>query len=391
MNRRFFVSGLACIPLAPSWSLAESAKFRVGIIGHTGRGNYGHGLDRVWASLPETEVVAVADADAVGLDAAKQHLQISLGFADYRAMLAETKPEIVAIGPRHVDQHRDMLMACINSGVKGIYIEKPFCRDLVEADEIIAAAQTKGSKIAVAHRNRYHPVMPVIRQLIADGVIGRVLEYRARGKEDARGGSLDLWVLGGHLFNLIHYFAGAPLRCSASVMVGGKAATAADIKPGDEGIGPLAGNEVHARFEMSNGLPAFFDSVQGAGVKAAGFGIQIIGTGGIIDLRTDAEPTAHLLQGSPFNPQLGPRAWVPITSGGIDKPEPLVNIKDVMSHVIPIRDLIAAIKSDSQPLCSAADARITLEMVMGVFESHGQQGQLVALPLKDRTNPLTRW
>ena len=40
-----------------------SATYRVGVIGHTGRGNYGHGLDVVRNSLPGCEIVAVADAD----------------------------------------------------------------------------------------------------------------------------------------------------------------------------------------------------------------------------------------------------------------------------------------------------------------------------------------
>ena len=34
----------------------------MGVIGHTGRGNYGHGLDTVWQKLPDTEIEAVADA-----------------------------------------------------------------------------------------------------------------------------------------------------------------------------------------------------------------------------------------------------------------------------------------------------------------------------------------
>ena len=37
------------------------AKFRVGIIGHTGRGNYGHSHDLVWAQFKDRcDVVAVA-------------------------------------------------------------------------------------------------------------------------------------------------------------------------------------------------------------------------------------------------------------------------------------------------------------------------------------------
>jgi predicted dehydrogenase len=171
----------------------------------------------------------------------------------------------------------------------------------------------------------------------------------------------------------------------------GQPITKADIAEGDEGVGPLAGNEVHARFEMQNALPAFFDSVQNSGSKTAGFGIQIIGTEGIIDLRTDVEPTAHLLAGSPFGPNDKARTWVPITTGGVGKAEPIKDIRLLTAgHVGPGRDLIAAIKENRAPLCSAEDAREILEMVMGVFESHRQNGQRVALPLKERGNPLAK-
>ncbi len=361
------------------------------VIGHTGRGNYGHGIDTCWLDHPGLEIVAVADADAKGLAEAKKRLRTSAGFADYREMLAEARPEFAGIGPRHIDQHRDMVMACIEAGVKGMYLEKPFCRTLAEADEIVAACERHGARLALAHRNRYHPVMLVVKAMMQEGRIGRVLELRCRGKEDARGGSLDLWVLGAHLMNLAHFFAGAPLSCSAAVLQNGKPVTKADVKEGDEGAGPLAGNEAHARFETAGGAPVFFDSVQNAGVKAAGFGIQIIGTEGIIDLRMDQEPVAHLLAGSPFRPVAEARAWMPITSAGPGKPEPLADIQALIAgHGLPVRDLVAAVDEGREPLCGAKDGRVILEMIMGVFESHRQGGARVALPLAERDNPLAR-
>ena len=44
-----------------------ATKYRVGVIGSTGRGNYGHGLDTVWREFSNTEVTAVADDNADGL------------------------------------------------------------------------------------------------------------------------------------------------------------------------------------------------------------------------------------------------------------------------------------------------------------------------------------
>lgn len=392
MNRRSFLTTSLASSLAVSPVFAANdPKTRVGVIGHTGRGNFGHGLDTMWLDMPETQIVGVADADAKGLGAAVKKLKLDKGYADYRQMLAETKPEIVAIGPRHIDQHHEMAMAAIEAGVRGIYMEKPFVPTLAQADEIIAACEKHGTKVALAHRNRYHPALPLVKKMIADGLIGHPLEYRTRGKEDARGGSLDLWVLGSHLLNLVHYFAGEPKSCSATALQEGRLVTKEDVKEGSEGIGPLAGNEVHARFEMADGLPAFFDSVQNAGSKTAGFGVQIIGTEGIIDMRIDVEPLVHLLPGSPFGPNDKPRTWIPITTAGLGKPEPIADIrKRVGGHVGAGRDLIAAVKENREPLCSAKDARVALEMITGVFESHRLQGQRVGLPLKDRGQPLTK-
>lgn len=368
---------------------SPSGKIRVAVVGHTGRGNYGHGLDTMWLKLPEVEIVAVADADAKGLEAAKTKLSVTRGFADYQQMLKEMKPEIVAVGPRHLDQHCDMVLACVAAGVRGIYMEKPFCRSLVEADEIVAACEKSGTKLALAHRNRQHPVMPVVAKLIQEGLIGRILEMRGRGKEDARGGSLDLWVLGSHIVNMACYFGGDPVACTATVWQDGKLVTQADVADGAEGIGPLAGNEVHARFELAKGMPLFFDSIQNAGVRESGFGLQIIGTQGIIDFRADAEPLAHLLPGSPFHPTPEPRAWIPITTGGVGKLEPIKDLgRQLSSHEIAGRDLIAAIQENRAPLCDEKQGRQTIEMINAVFESHRLGSQRVTFPLNTRVNPL---
>jgi predicted dehydrogenase len=232
--------------------------------------------------------------------------------------------------------------------------------------------------------------MPVVAKLIEEGLIGRVLEMRGRGKEDARGGSLDLWVLGSHVLNMGCYFGGDPVSCSAEVKQDGHLVTKANVKEGDEGIGALAGNEVHARYDLSKGMPLFFDSIQNAGVKEAAFGLQIIGTKGIIDLRADKEPLAHLLPGNPFQPVSAPRLWTHITTAGVGMPEPNKKLGVMLSsHEIAGRDLIDAIAQKRAPLCDAAQGHQTIEMISAVFESHRLGGQRVSFPLKTRVNPLT--
>lgn len=291
MDRRRFSlcsMGLAAAAATRARAAAEPADFKVAIIGHTGRGDYGHGLDTVWQRLPNTTIVAVADADQTGLAkaTAKLKLAAAAGFRDYRQMLQKARPEIVAVCPRHVDQHHDMILAAIDAGAKGIYVEKPFVRTPAEADDVLAACEQHNAVVAVAHRNRYHPVMKVIDDVVKAGRIGRVLEIRARGKGDRRGGGEDLWVLGSHVLNMIHFLAGKPRSCSATLLQDGRRVTKDDIREGAEGLGPLAGNELHARYLMENGVTAFFDSIANDGTKNHGFGLQLIGSEGVIATRT---------------------------------------------------------------------------------------------------------
>lgn len=366
-------------------------KWRIGVIGHTGAGDFGHGLDTMWLTVPGAEIVGVADADAAGLEKAVAKLGGVRGFSDYREMLAQTKPDIVSIGTRHVTEHRDMALAAIDAGVKGIYMEKPFCRDLKEADEIVAAAKARNVKISLAHRNRFHPALPVAKKLIEDGKIGRVLEIRGRGKEDARGGVQDLWVLGSHVFNLGIAFAGEPVACSAVLMKDGKPAVKADVSEGKEGIGRVAGNELHARFEMTSGTPFYFDSIANAGTKEANFGLQVIGTKGIIDVRVDQEPLVHLCEGNPFAPS-GKREWVPVTTGGAGVAEPVAGLgRQMASHLVPALDLISAIQENREPMCSAVDGRWTIAMIFAVLESHRQDGKRVGMEAVPQENPLSGW
>jgi len=59
------------------------APYRAAVIGRTGRGDYGHGLDVAMASQPKLTLVAVADEDPKGLAAAARRLKVDKTYADY--------------------------------------------------------------------------------------------------------------------------------------------------------------------------------------------------------------------------------------------------------------------------------------------------------------------
>jgi len=368
--------------------VAPMAKYKVAIIGSTGRGDYGHGLDAIWKTMDPCEVVAVADQDAVGRMNAVSRTGAARGYADYREMLEKEKPNIVAVCPRWIDQHRDMVLACAEHGCH-MYMEKPFCRTLGEADEMIRACEMRHLKLAVAHISRWSPQLDVIRKLIEAGEIGEVLEIRARGKEDARGGAEDLWVLGTHVLDLMRAFAGEPESCYASLYHDGRRVAAEHVKPGNEGVGPLAGNRVDAMYRFQNGVTGYFSSKKGAGGSPNRFGLRILGSKGMLDL-TSGYANPGFLMNDPTWGGSGPKKpWRVITSAGVDQPETITATGYEGGNPAAARDLIAAIEEDRQPKCSMHEARGTVEMVLAIFESH-RLGGPVQMPLECADNPLSR-
>ena len=97
--------------------------YRVGIIGATGKGNYGHGVDEAFTKLPNVEIIAVADQDEAGRAKATTRTGATKAYADYRQMLASEDLDLVAICPRWIDQHRDMILAAAEAGCH-VYMEK---------------------------------------------------------------------------------------------------------------------------------------------------------------------------------------------------------------------------------------------------------------------------
>jgi predicted dehydrogenase len=367
--------------------------YRVAIIGRTGRGNYGHGLDVVWLQIPNAQIAAVADEHEQGRLAAQKRLRAQNAYADYRDMLKKERPQIVSVADRYLDQHKDMVIACAEAGAS-IFLEKPMCRNLVEADEMVAACEKHHVKLAIAHQTRYSPRLQRVKEMIAAGQLGEILELRGRGKEDPRVGGQDLMVLGTHVMDLMRFTAGDPRWCFARVGVLGKERVApvikADVREGAEGIGPIAGDHISAQFGFDKGAIGFFASQKSTRRQGEQdrFGLTIHGSRGIIQLTTGSLPAAYFLPDPSWFPGRSRAAWQEITSAGVGKPETLKDGGLGQGNVWIAQDLIEAIERDRQPKGSIYDARAALEMILAVYESQRVRAA-VELPLRNRRHPLT--
>lgn len=386
---RSIAGGLAGVTAASRLRAAgANERIRAAVIGRTGRGDYGHGLDKVWLRVPGVELVGVADDDPQGLAAAATRLRVDRAFADYREMLDKERPHVVSIAQRWIDKHHEMAMACAERGIH-MYMEKPFVRTLAEADELIAACEKSGARLALACQSHYSPRVAMARQVIKDGKIGQVLEYRARGKEDHRGGSEDLWVLGTHVLDLVRLFGGHPTSCFATLTEQGSPVDGSHIREGGEGLGPLAGDDVQASYRMPDGATAFFASRRNAGKGEDRFGVQIFGSEGVLEVMWGYMGSVKFLPDPKWSSGRSGTVWRDVSSLGISQPEPIMKGGSGEGNYAAVLDLLVAARNGKQPRCDMYEARGTLELIHAAFESHRQRGP-VTLPLSNRSHPLDR-
>jgi predicted dehydrogenase len=361
-------------------------KYRVAVIGRTGKGNYGHGLSTVWLKCDKAEIVAVADENEAGRAEEAKKLKAKNTYADYRQMLEKEKPQIVAVADRWPDCHRDMVLACAEHGAS-IFLEKPVAQTLQQADEMVAACEKHHVKCAVAHQTAYSPRVKVVKQLIAEGKIGEVMELRGHGKEDRRGGGEDMMVLGTHTFDLMRHLAGDAKWCSARVQHAGRKAVSGDVRKAGEDLGPIMGDHITASYGFGGiAVGTYFTHVAKAGANTR-YWLEIRGTKGVIHIGFGILPPAYLCEDSSGMFGKSKAAWHEISSAGVGKPEPATSKDLDNGNILIVNDLIEAIEKDRAPLDSIHDGRAALEMILAVYESHRLE-RVVELPLKNRKHPL---
>ncbi len=362
--------------------------YRVAVIGHTGRGNYGHGIDTVWHAFEQMDVVAVSDPDENGRAGALKRTRAKRGFADYREMLRTEKPDLVGIGPRWMDQRVAMVTAAAEAGAH-IYMEKPFALTLADADRMVDVVRKNKVKVQIAHQMRTSPYALRAKAMIEAGEIGAIQEARVRGKEDKRAGGEDMMVLGSHLFDMLRFFLGDPKWTVAHVTSEGREIGAGDVKQATEPIGPIAGNQISAMMAFDGGVHGFFASKAADQTDALRFGTWIYGTKGVLFLPNGIYPGGGLSL-------LRSAAWLPdrkVQWEQISAQPDLANqgiaIRDgrEMANALMVADLVRAIERDAKPCCNEEDGRWTIEMVHSVYQAQKSGGR-VSFPLRARTHPL---
>ena len=352
--------------------------YRAAAIGHTGAGNFGHGLHTPYKDIENVEFIAVSDPNEEGREKAAAEAGASRSYADYRDMLEKEDLDIVSVCPRWTSDHVAMVTACLEAGCS-VYSEKPMTSTLADGDIIVETAKAQGLKVAVAHQAVYLPATHAIKEMLDGGKIGTIQAIHASGKQDHRGGGEDMIVLGTHTFNMMRFFVGDVAWMQSHVTTNGKEVTyGGDHKP-TEPVGPVAGDCINSYFAFKSGVSGFFESRRDQ-AGSGRYGMEIVGSDGIFSLRGDVANRLMVYSYPVLLPSNPDQEWEAID---------LDQTPFSQGNELAIRDLIDAIENDRKPISAAEDAVAALEMILGAYESQLSGGR-VPFPIANREHPLSR-
>ncbi|MBM3345011.1 MAG: Gfo/Idh/MocA family oxidoreductase [Betaproteobacteria bacterium] len=257
---------------------------RVGLIGAT--------VTRGWAmaahipalkGLAGFELAAIATSRRETADAAAKAYGVPLAFDDYHEMVNHPDLDIITVSVK-VPMHFDMVTAALNAG-KHVYCEWPLGRDSVQAERMAALARKKGLRCIVGLQSRGSPVVNRVKDLVADGYVGRVLGTTMVTTAPTWGGTTDaasaylynysngatlLSIPGGHSLDALCYCLGEFSQISATVKTQRKEAL---ISTTGKRVGMTAPDQValsgvlkggavvsfHARGGMTRGTPFLWE------------------------------------------------------------------------------------------------------------------------------------
>lgn len=328
------------------------------------------------AKRNDLEIVALCDVVEENIEDKITKFELPLSvhrYVDYKKMLQEEKPELVAIATES-GKHASIALDCIEAGCN-LIIEKPIALSLADADRIIAKADEKGVKVCACHQNRFNKSIQKIREAVDKKRFGKMFygtahirwnrsyEYYSRAKWrgtwEQDGGALmnqcihniDLlrWMMGDEIVEVI----GMTDRLNHGYIEAEDLGIAI-VKFANGGYGIIEGTTDIYPKNLEETLYLFGEK---GTVKAGGTSVNIIEEWRFSDLLDDPEEIKAQYHENPPN----------VYGYG---------------HTPLYADVIEAIEQDHQPYVDARAGRRALELVLAIYKS-AASGMSVKLPLKE--------
>lgn len=322
-------------------------KHRVAIIGC---GRMGQNYAEAYTTYPDTEIVAIVDANAQRRDILGTRFGIAALYPDVETLLRDIVPD-VAVVVTPTKYMKDAVIACAEAGVKCISTEKPIAASLQDADMMVETCDKRGVVFAGGNLQRAMNEVQEAASRLHNGEFGEIrgASVHGFGGEISGGGCQHISVL--------RLFTNAEVE---EIVAWGGPPEALKAET-DEGL------IINGHFRLTSGLEV---SVFGSSTGCRG-----------VDVWTDTS-----LVRWDWNPPEIFKGYD--THGNRVRMDPNYNPYSwsEFSYLTgSIRSFLAAIEGNGHPWITGADLRQALEVAIAAKLSATRGNVPIKLPLENRS------
>ena len=149
---------------------AQSRRTATAAVAVVGCGYWGRNLVRNFAEIDALVAINDTDTDTATRMAGENRVA-QRNFAE---LLADADIHGIVVAAPAV-QHYPLVLEALRAG-KDVFVEKPLSLELFQAEELVELAEQRDRVLMVGHLMQYHPAFVRLKQIVAEGVLGR-LQY----------------------------------------------------------------------------------------------------------------------------------------------------------------------------------------------------------------------
>lgn len=321
-----------------------------------GCGSIGEAHMDGYSRVKDLKVIAVADPVRPARETYLRQYGIELAYETVGEMVRKARPDIVSVCAWH-KLHMPLTVAAAQPGVKGIICEKPMATSLAEADAMIEACEKNGIRLVISHQRRFTPGWEKARGLVKQGAIGAPQSVEIRVAE----GLLN-WAT--HAIDGARFVLGDPAPQWIMGAVERKTDRHERATPIEDACIGLVHFDGNLQFFVQSDL--YWE-----GYDAGKFMVR--GSDGMLWVE---EMKVRL-----FNAETA--GWQDVALGAPEGAQAIGG----STNAAQVLELIRWIEGGPEHRGSGRNARVTLEIMMALYES-ARRHQVIRLPLLERGYPL---
>lgn len=319
---------------------------------------------------PDIEIESVADPSTLVLTMMKKYLPVKT-YKDFNVLLDQSSPDgILVCTPPNL--HFDIIKKAAEKNIH-VFVEKPFTTHRYEAAELAKIYNEKTLINQVGYVLRYNDCFVKSKQLIEDGVIGKIVRFKTekfsntitsgdessgwRAHRESGGGAV--FEMASHAIDLVNYLIGKPDK------VIGTSLTQIYSKNVEDAVS--------STFIYKDGKSGTIDiNWSDTSFRKPASKVEVFGTGGKLVVN---EHSIKIFMNEENATEKLQKGWNTLYITDVFKNVPFyVRGNEFTRQLYDFADTISGKKEKS--LCTFQDGVNTLEVIEAMFEDYEQNGKL---------------